>query len=77
MKKLEKISEILERNTCPYGYLKKENVLMKIAEDFKTKNGSHAGAKGMTMEQVVRVAILKQKKMTLNENIKRISPEVC
>ena len=50
---------------------------MKIAEDFKTKNGSHAGAKGMTMEQVVRVAILKQKKMTLNENIKRISPEVC
>jgi len=68
--------------------------------------GSSAGAKGMTIEQVVRVAILKQlrqlgyeelydelndnisyrrfgkihegevpKKITLNENIKRISPE--
>ncbi len=96
-KKLQKISEILEKDM---------SFLEKVAEDFKTPKGSPAGAKGMTIEQVVRVAILKQLrqlgyeelydelndnisyrrfakihegevpgKMTLNENIKRISPE--
>lgn len=96
-KKLEKISEILQKDM---------SFLKNVAEDFKTPKGSSAGAKGMTIEQVVRVAILKQlrqlgyeelydelsdnisyrrfakihegevpKKMTLNENIKRISPE--
>jgi IS5 family transposase len=96
-KKLEKISEIL---------LKDVSLLEKVAEDFKTPKTSPAGAKGMTIEQVVRVAILKQLrqlgyqelydelgdnisyrrfakihegkvpgKTTLNENIKRISPE--
>ncbi|MBS1259235.1 MAG: transposase [Candidatus Scalindua arabica] len=96
-KKLEKISEVLQKDM---------SFLEKVAEDFKTPKGSSAGAKGMTIEQVVRVAILKQlrqlgyeelydelndnisyrrfgkihegevpKKMTLNENIKRISPE--
>jgi len=96
-KKLEEISAILQKDM---------SFLEKVAEDFKTPKGSPAGAKGMTIEQVVRVAILKQlrqlgyeelfdelsdnisyrrfakihegevpKKMTLNENIKRISPE--
>ncbi len=96
-KKLVKISEILQKDV---------SFLQKIAEDFKTPKGSPAGAKGMTIEQVVRVAILKQlrqlgyealydelsdnisyrrfakihegevpKKMTLNDNIKKISPE--
>lgn len=96
-KKLEKMSEILEKN---------KSFLGKIAEDFKTPKDSKTGAKGMTIEQVVRVAILKQmcqlsyeslydelndnisyrsftkihegmvpKIMTLNENIKRISPD--
>lgn len=96
-KKLKEISEILQKDM---------SFLEKVAEDFKTPKGSPAGAKGMTIEQVVRVAILKQlrqlgyeelydelndnisyrrfakihegevpKKMTLNENIKRISPE--
>jgi IS5 family transposase len=95
-KKLVKISEILQKDV---------SFLQKVAEDFKSPKGSPAGAKGMTIEQVVRVAILKQlrqlgyealydelndnisyrrfakihegevpKKMTLNENIKRISP---
>ena len=96
-KKLEKASAILEKDK---GFLE------KISEDFKTKKGSKVGAKGMTIEQVVRTAILKQmsqlsynnlydelsdnisyrrftkihdckvpKKSSLNENIKRISPE--
>jgi|TARA_B100002003_G_C14107909_1_gene532878 IS5 family transposase len=96
-KKLQEISEILQKDM---------SFLEKVAEDFKTPKGSAAGAKGMTIEQVVRVAILKQlrqlgyeelfdelndnisyrrfakihegkvpKKMTLNENIKKISPE--
>lgn len=96
-KKLEKISEILQKDM---------SFLKKVAEDFTTPKGSPAGAKGMTIEQVVRVAILKQLrqlgyeelydelsdnisyrrfakihegevpgKTTLNENIKRISPE--
>lgn len=96
-KKLKKISWILQKDMSS---------LEKIADDFKTPKSSPAGAKGMTIEQVVRVAILKQlrqlgyeslydelsdnisyrhfakvhegevpKKMTLNENIKRISPE--
>lgn len=96
-KKLKEISEILQKDM---------SFLEKVAADFKTPKGSPAGAKGMTIEQVVRVAILKQlrqlgyedlydelndnisyrrfakihegevpKKMTLNENIKRISPE--
>lgn len=96
-KKLEKISEILEKDI---SYLK------KVAENFKTPKNSSAGAKGMSVEQVVRVAILKQLRqlsyselsdelsdnisyrrfvkihegkvpgrMTLNDNIKRISPE--
>jgi transposase, IS5 family len=96
-KKLEKISYILQKD---------RNFLEKIAEDFKTPKRSPAGAKGMTIEQVVRTAILKQfrqlgydelydelndnisyrrfakiheglvpKKSTLNENIKRISPD--
>ena len=96
-KKLEKMSEILQND---------RSFLEKIAEDFKTPKKSLAGAKGMKIEQVVRVAILKQlrqlgyeelydelsdnisyrrfakvhegmapKKMTLNENIKKISPE--
>ena len=96
-KKLEKISDILQKDM---------SFLEKVAENFKTPKGSPAGAKGMTIEQVVKVAILKQlrqlgyeelfdelndnisyrrfakihegevpKKMTLNENIKRVSPE--
>ncbi len=96
-KKLEKISEILEHDLSFLG---------NIAENFKTPKESSAGAKGMTVEQVVRIALLKQlrqlsyerlhdelndnisyrrfakfhddevpKKMTLNENIKKISPE--
>ena len=95
-KKLKKISEILEKDM---------SFLEKVAENFKTPKCSPAGAKGMTIEQVVRVAILKQLrqlgyqelydelndnisyrrfakihecevpgKTTLNENIKRISP---
>lgn len=50
-KKLDKISYILERD---------KSFLEKIAEDFKTEKGSKSGAKGMTVEQVIRVAILKQ-----------------
>ena len=50
-KKLEKISEILEKD---------KSFLKKVSEDFKTPKGSKAGAKGMTIEQVVRVGILKQ-----------------
>jgi len=50
-KKLEKISDILQKD---------RSFLEKIAENFKTPKGSSAGAKGMTVEQVVRVAILKQ-----------------
>ncbi len=96
-KKLEKISEILEHDL---------SFLEKVAENFRTPKQSSAGAKGMTVEQAVRTAILKQlrnlsyarlhdelndnisyrrfakihdeevpKKMTLNENIKKISPE--
>jgi IS5 family transposase len=96
-KKLEEISEILQKD---------RSFLKKVAENFKTPKRSSVGAKGMTVEQVVRVALLKQlrqlsyeelydelndnisyrrfakihegevpKKMTLNENIKRISPE--
>jgi len=96
-KKLEKMSEVLQKDM---------SFLKKVAEDFKTPKESPAGAKGMTIEQVVRVAILKQLrqlgyedlsdelsdnisyrrfakihdgevpgKTTLNENIKRISPE--
>ena len=95
-KKLEKVSEILDKNI---------SFLKKIAQDFKTKKKSKAGAKGMPVEQAVRVAIIKQmyqlgykrlynelndnlsyrsfikiheekvpKKMTLNDNIKKISP---
>jgi IS5 family transposase len=98
-KKLEEISEVLQKEISFFE---------KIAEDFKTPKGSQAGAKGMTIEQVVRVAILKQlrhlsyenlydelndnisyrrfakihegevpKKITLNENVKRISPKGC
>jgi IS5 family transposase len=96
-KKLEKISEILEKDM---------SFLETVSENFKTQKKSSAGAKGMTVEQVIRVALLKQlrqlsyaklydelndnisyrrfakihegevpKKMTLNENIKKISPE--
>ena len=96
-KKLEKISEILGKDG---------SIFEKVSKDFTTPKKSKAGAKGMTVEQVVRVAILKQlcqlsyealydelndnisyrrfskiyegqvpKKMTLNENIKKISPE--
>jgi len=50
-KKLKKISEILQKDM---------SFLEKVAEDFKTPKGSPAGAKGMTIEQVVRIAILKQ-----------------
>ena len=45
------MSEILDKNT---GFLE------EIAHDFKTKKESKAGAKGMTVEQAVRVAIIKQ-----------------
>lgn len=95
-KKLRKVSEILDKDV---------SFLEKIAQDFKTKKDSKAGAKGMTVEQAVRAAIIKQmyqlgydrlynelndnlsyrsfikvhegkapKKMTLNDNIKKISP---
>jgi len=95
-KKLGKISEILDKDI---------SFLEKIAQDFKTKKESKAGVKGMTVEQAVRVAIIKQmyqlgyrrlynelndnlsyrsfikiheekvpKEMTLNDNIKKISP---
>lgn len=95
-KKLRKVSEILDKDV---------SFLEKIAQDFKTKRDSKAGAKGMTVEQAVRAAIIKQmyqlgydrlynelndnlsyrsfikiheekapKKMTLNDNIKKISP---
>ncbi len=50
-KKLKKISEILQKDM---------SFLKKVAGDFKTPKESPAGAKGMTIEQVVRVAILKQ-----------------
>lgn len=60
MKKLEKISETLDKNTFFSEQSEQEDFLIKIAEVFKTKNGSHAEAKGITVEQVVRVAILKQ-----------------
>lgn len=50
-KKLDKASEILEKD---------KSFLERIAEDFKTPKDSKAGAKGMTVEQVVRTAILKQ-----------------
>ena len=49
-KKLEKVSEILDKDI---------SFLEKISQDFKTPKGSPAGAKGMTVEQVVRVSILK------------------
>jgi IS5 family transposase len=49
--KLEKVSEILDRD---------RSFLDKIAEDFKTEKCSNAGAKGMTIEQIVRTAIIKQ-----------------
>jgi len=96
-KKLEKISEVLQKD---------KSYLENVAENFKTPKNSSSGAKGMTVEQVVRVALLKQlcqlsyedlfdelndnisyrrfakihegevpKKMTLNDNIKKISPE--
>ncbi len=50
-KKLQKISDILQKNV---------SFLEKVAADFKTPKGSPAGAKGMSIEQVVRIAILKQ-----------------
>ena len=50
-KKLQKISDILQKDM---------SFLEKVAGDFKTPKDSPAGAKGMTIEQVVRVAILKQ-----------------
>ncbi len=50
-KKLEKISEILEKD---------RSFLHNVAKDFKTPKESTSGAKGMTIEQVVRVSILKQ-----------------
>ncbi|MHC4270489.1 MAG: ISNCY family transposase [Planctomycetota bacterium] len=50
-KKLEKMSELLQKD---------RSFLEKIAEDFKTPKESDSGAKGMTIEQVVRVSILKQ-----------------
>lgn len=50
-KKLGKVAEILEKD---------KSFLKKISEDFKTKKNSNAGAKGMTVEQVVRTAIIKQ-----------------
>ena len=49
--KLEKVSEILDKD---------KSFLHKIAEDFKTEKNSNAGAKGMTIEQVVLAAIIKQ-----------------
>ena len=49
--KLEKASEILEKD---------KSFLEIIAKDFETEKKSKAGAKGMTVEQVTRVAILKQ-----------------
>ncbi len=50
-KKLEIMSDILQKD---------RSFLEEIAEDFKTLKRSSAGAKGMSVEQVVRVAILKQ-----------------
>ncbi len=50
-KKLEKVSEVLDKDI---------SFLEKIAQDFKTKKETKAGAKGMTVEQAVRVAIIKQ-----------------
>jgi IS5 family transposase len=50
-KKLEKMSELLQKD---------RSFLEKIAEDFKTPKESTSGAKGMTIDQIVRVAILKQ-----------------
>ena len=50
-KKLEKISEILQKD---------RSLLHSVAKDFKTPKESTSGAKGMTIEQVVRVSILKQ-----------------
>lgn len=49
--KLGKVSEILDKD---------KSFLQKVAEDFKTEKNSNAGAKGMTIEQVVRTAIIKQ-----------------
>jgi len=42
-------------------FLKKdENILGEVKKDFCSKKGKFCGAKGMTIEQVVRVGILKQ-----------------
>lgn len=50
-KKLGKASTILEKD---------RRILDVVAGDFKSPKDSKAGAKGMTIEQVVRTAILKQ-----------------
>ena len=50
-KKLEKISEILQKR---YEFFRKSS------RRFQDTKNSSAGAKGMTVEQVVRVALLKQ-----------------
>ena len=50
-KKLEKVSEILNKD---------KSFLEIISEDFTTPKNSNAGARGITIEQVVRIAILKQ-----------------
>ena len=59
-KKLEKASEILEKD---------KSFLDVIAENFKTERESKAGAKGMTIEQVVRAAILKQMRQLSYESL--------
>ena len=42
-------------------FLKKDkNILKEVKKDFRSKKGKFCGAKGMTIEQVVRIAILKQ-----------------
>ncbi len=50
-KKLEKAAEILEKD---------KSFLEIISKDFSTPKNSKAGAKGLTIEQVTRIAILKQ-----------------
>ncbi len=50
-KKFNKIEEFLKKD---------KNIFEEIKKDFCSKKGKFCGAKGMTIEQVVRVGILKQ-----------------
>ncbi len=50
-KKFQIMSDFLDKDRTIYE---------KIKKDFKTEKGSSAGAKGITIEQIVKIAIIKQ-----------------